>query len=127
MLPSVAGISCLILFAVANSASSKPLAWLAVSSLLVIPIAFLAGLLRSRLARGGVADLFGEIRTMRGAQLQERLAKAAGDQSLVVAHRHADAYADAGGVPVSIPPAAGRAYTPFDGGALVYDAALDED
>ena len=127
MLPSVAGISCLILFAVANSASSEPLAWLAVSSLLVIPAAFLAGLLRSRLARGGVADLFGEIRTMRGAQLQERLAKAAGDQSLVVAYRHADAYADAGGVPVSIPPAAGRAYTPFDGGALVYDAALDED
>ena len=95
MLPSVAGISCLILFAVANSASSEPLAWLAVSSLLVIPAAFLAGLLRSRLARGGVADLFGEIRTMRGPELQLRLAKAAGDQSLVVAYRHADAYADA--------------------------------
>ena len=64
-------------------------------------LAFLAGLLRSRLARGGVADLFGEIRTMRGPQLQERLAKAAGDQSLVVAYRHADAYADAGGAPVA--------------------------
>jgi signal transduction histidine kinase len=127
MLPSVAGISCLILFAVANSASSEPLAWLAASSLLVVPAAFLAGLLRSRLARGGVADLFGEIRTMRGAQLQWRLAKAAGDQSLVVAYRHADEYADADGASVAVPPPAGRSFAPFDGGALVYDAALDED
>ena len=45
------------------------------------------GLLRSRLARGGVADLFGELRTLRGAELQARLAKALGDPSLVVAYR----------------------------------------
>ena len=127
MLPSVAGISCLIFFAVANSASSEPLAWLAVSSLLVIPAAFLAGLLRSRLARGGVADLFGEIRTMRGAELQQRLAKAAGDPSLVVAYRDSETYADADGTPVAVPPEPGRAFAPLDGGALVYDAALDED
>jgi signal transduction histidine kinase len=129
MLPSVAGISCLILFAVANSANSKPLAWLAVSSLLVIPAAFLTGLLRSRLARGGVADLFGEIRTMRGAQLQQRLAAAAGDPSLVVAYRQADglSYADAGGVAVAFPPGPDRGFAPLDGAVLVYDVALEED
>ncbi|WP_053227199.1 sensor histidine kinase [Solirubrobacter soli] len=115
MAPSVAGIACLLCFAVANSADAKALAWLAVLSLLLIPAAFLAGLLRSRLARGGVADLFGEIRTLRGDELQARLARAAGDPSLVLVH----------GEPPAVAP--GRAVAPLEGGALVYDSALDED
>jgi signal transduction histidine kinase len=113
--PSVAGIACLLFFAIANSADAKVLAWLAVLSLLLIPAAFLTGLLRSRLARGGVADLFGEIRTLRGDALQARLARAAGDPSLVLVR------GDPG------PVAPGRAVAPLEDGALVYDAALDED
>src|SRR3954453_10142634 len=56
MLPSVLGISCLLFFAFVNSTTSAWLAWLAVGSLLLIPVGFLAGLLHSRLARGGLAD-----------------------------------------------------------------------
>jgi signal transduction histidine kinase len=128
MLPSVAGISCLLLFAAANGASSVPLAWLAVCSLLVIPLAFLAGLLRSRLARGGLSDLLGELRTLRGTELQARLAKATGDPSFVVAYRQPDgAYADTAGAPVALSPRKGRSVASLDGAALVYDEALDED
>jgi hypothetical protein len=103
MLPSVAGISCLLFFAAANGAGSVPLAWLAVCSLLVIPAAFLAGLLRSRLARGGLTDLLGELRTLRGAELQARLAKVTGDPSLVVAYRQPDGtYDDTDGAAVEL-------------------------
>jgi signal transduction histidine kinase len=127
MLPSVFGIVTVLLFGV--SQGSGAVAWFAVCSLLLVPAGFLAALLRSRLARGGVADLFGEIRTMRGSQLQERLAKATGDPSLVVAYRQpgSDAYADADGDPVALPPGSGRAFKTLDHGALVYDTALDED
>jgi signal transduction histidine kinase len=135
MVPSVAGISCLLFFAVAQQATPPVVQWLAVCSLLAIPAAFLAGLLRSRLARGGLADLFGELRTMHGAALQARLAKTLGDPSLVVAYRvpGQQAYADADGGRVPLPArASGRAVAPIerDGrevAALVYDAALDED
>jgi signal transduction histidine kinase len=126
MLPSVAGISCLLLYAVVNSAGSVALAWLAVGSLLVIPAAFLAGLLRSRLARGGVTDLLGELRSLRGAELQARLARATGDPSLVVAYRQPEGdYADSDGAKVAL--GAGRSVAPLNGAALVYDEALDED
>jgi signal transduction histidine kinase len=113
--PSVAGIVCLLFFAAVNSLDIVVLAYLAVTSLLLIPAAFLYGLLRSRLARGGVADLFGEIRTLRGEELQARLARAAGDPSLELVR----------GNPGPVAP--GRAVAALDGGALVYDPALDED
>ena len=58
MLPSVAGISCLLFFAIAQQATLVSRAWLRRCSLVTVPAAFLIGLLRSRLARGGLADLF---------------------------------------------------------------------
>ena len=116
MAPSVAGIVALLVFAAAQTPDTPPpLQWLAACSLLLVPAAFLAGLLRSRLARGGVADLFGEIRTLRGPQLQARLARAAGDPSLVIAYGDGP-YADAG-----------RSLARLDGAAIIYDPALDED
>ena len=130
MLPSVAGVASLLFFAVAQTPTTPPpVQWLAVSSLLLVPAGFLGSLLRSRLARGGLTDLFGELRILRGSELQARLARATGDPSLVLAYRTAgtDDYADAHGDPVALPPAAGRAVTPLDGAALVYDAALEED
>ena len=54
MAPSVAGIVALLVFAAAQTPDTPPpLQWLAACSLLLVPAAFLAGLLRSRLARGG--------------------------------------------------------------------------
>ena len=92
-------------------------------------------MLRSRLARAGLADLFRQLRTLRGGALQQALAKTLGDRELVLAHRLADreGYADAHGEPVALPATGhGRATATIevDGrevATLVYDAALDHD
>jgi signal transduction histidine kinase len=109
--------------------------WLAICSLVSVPAAFLIGLLRSRLARGGLADLFRDLKTTGGIGLQEALAKTLGDPSLVVAYRLPESlgYADADGRPVLVPPVAADrsvATVESDGTelvALVYDASLDDD
>jgi signal transduction histidine kinase len=132
MLPSVAGIAALLFFAVAQQAAPVPLRWLAVLSLLLIPAAFLAGLLRSRLARADLAQLFGDLRSLHGPDLQAALARALGDPALVVGYRAADTdgYIDAGGAPVAFP--AGSRVVPVeqDGreiAVLAYDASLEDD
>jgi hypothetical protein len=134
MLPSVAGIACLLMFAAVQQIPELWLIWLAVLSLLLVPAAFLAGLLRSRLARGGLAQLFFDMSTMSGATLQARLARALGDPGLVVAYpRGAGAYVDGGGAPVELPgPGDGRSVARIERGgrevaAIVYDASLDDD
>ena len=94
-----------------------------------------ADVVRSRLARAGLAELFRDLRTMRGGALQDALARTLGDPALVVARRlpDEDAYVDADGDRVVLPPTDGdRAVAPVerDGrevAALIYDAALDED
>ena len=121
LLPAVAGISALVFFAVANQAPSEWLAWIAILSLLTIPAAFLVGLLRSRLARGGLADLFRELPSKRGAELEAALARTLGDPDLTVV------YDD----PLP-PPAEGRRAVPIEQegrpiAALHYDASLDDD
>jgi signal transduction histidine kinase len=112
-----------------------PLVWILNTALLTVPAALLWGLLRSRLARGGLADLFRELATRRGVQLEAGLAKTLGDPSLVLAYRvpGGRSYIDGAWQPVA-PPAPGgdRTSAPVerDGrelGMLVYDAALDDD
>ena len=91
--------------------------------------------LRSRLARAGLAELLRDLRALRGGALQTALARTIGDPDLVVAHRApgSSAYADADGSPVRLPgDGDGRGYAPVevDGrevAALVYDASLDDD
>ncbi len=92
MAPAVAGAACLLAFAallavsVAGGGRPPLLLWVAACLLVTVPIAFLVGLLRSRLARGGVASLFRELRTMRPDDLQAALARALGDPALVLAY-----------------------------------------
>ena len=71
MLPSVAGAALLVV-ALATVLAWVLLVWLVLAALLLVPAAFLAGLLRSRLARGGLRALFGELGGMRGEALQAR-------------------------------------------------------
>jgi signal transduction histidine kinase len=141
LLPSVAGAACLLLFAallvndLVPGPRSQALLWVAACSLVSVPAAFLAGLLRSRLARGALADLILTIRTKRGSSLQDALARALDDPELVVAYRlpHSLGHADAAGEPVLVPPIArdrSTAHVEHDGrrvAALVYDASLDDD
>jgi signal transduction histidine kinase len=90
-------------------------------------------LLRSRLARAGLAELFRDLRDLRGPALQDALASTLGDPELVVARLGPDGYADARGVGVTLPaPGGPRSVAPIEvdgepAALLVYDAALDDD
>jgi signal transduction histidine kinase len=141
LLPSVAGAFALALFAalvtndLVTGARSDVLLWAAITSLVTVPLAFLAGLLRSRLARGGLAELFRELRTMRGPALQGALARTLGDPELAVAYRvpGREGYVRADGTPAAMPePGDHRRIVPIEHSgreiaALVYDASLDDD
>ena len=88
LLPGVAGALCLLLFAVMlvvqliGGEKSQLILWVATCSLITVPIAFLAGLLRSRLARAGVADLFRDLRSIGPVELQTALARVLGDPAV---------------------------------------------
>ena len=123
LLPSVAGAFGLLCFAallvndLVSGTRSQTLLWMAACSLVLVPLAFLAGLLRSRLARSGLAELFLGLGTMRGGDLQAALAKTLGDPGLVVAYWLPDygSYADATGQSVELPANGGdRAVAPVE-------------
>jgi signal transduction histidine kinase len=126
LLPSVAGafaLSCnaaLLINDLIAGTRSQTLLWLTACSFVTVPLAFLAGLLRSRLARGGLTDLILRLGSTRGAELEAALRRALGDPSLVLAFE---------GAPVG---GGGRAVAPIENGgrqvaAIVYDASLDDD
>ena len=90
--------------------------------------------LRSRLVRSGLTELFRDLRTIRGAGLQEALARTVGDRDLVVAYRHGDdGYTSAAGQAVTLPADGDdRAVSSVEIGghevaAIVHDAALADD
>jgi signal transduction histidine kinase len=144
LLPSVAGAACLVLwlpvlvrdflrgyrFVLAGQAID----WVVAITVAIVPLVFLAGLLRSRLARGELADLFRTLREMRPAQLQTALGHAIGDPSLVIAYRRPGrGLENADGETVALPtPDDDRSavWVERDGrqvAALVYDTSLDDD
>jgi signal transduction histidine kinase len=100
------------------------------------PFAFLAVLLRSRLARGSVAELVVELEEARpSGALRDALARALGDPSLTVAYwlPGQQCYVDLEGRPVE-PPGGGQGRTATvverEGrrvAAIVHDRALSED
>jgi signal transduction histidine kinase len=141
LLPSLAGALALVFFTallvndLIAGTRSQTLLWLAASSLVSVPAAFLAALLRSRLARGELAGLFRRLGSLRGGELQAALANSLGDPALTVAYwlPAYETYADASGQPVALPEPGGDravAHVARDGrrvAALVYDASLDDD
>ena len=141
LLPGVAGAACLLLFAVmivaglVSGERSQILLWVAACSLVTVPLAFLWGLLRSRLARGALADLFRGLRTMRPGELQTALARALGDPELLIAYPRPDdrSYVDSSGATVALPEPDGErsvARVEREGdvvAVLVYDSSLDDD
>ena len=140
LLPSLAGGLVLALFTVLlandliSGTRSEPLLWITACSLVTVPAAFLAGLMRSRLARGGLAELFLGLGATRRADLQPALAKTLGDPGLVVARWMPEdaAYVDADGRPVSLPENGDQRVARVEAegrqlAAIVYDASLDED
>ena len=111
-------------------------AWVERVALAAVPVAFLAGLLRSRLARSGVGELVVELgERTRGGQLRSAVARALGDPTVDIAYWSAatDGYLDGEGRPVGAPVDDNtRAVTVIERagervGALVHDAALRDD
>jgi signal transduction histidine kinase len=130
LLPSVAGSFVLLIYTallivdLASGERSEPLLWVASCSLVTVPLAFLAGLLRSRLARSGLADLFRDLRNLDHDALQATLARALGDPGLRLAYAGADGTLPAPDGERSVAPLErdGRRFA-----ALVYDPSLDDD
>ena len=141
MLPSVGGAVCLLLWSalltvdlVVGGTRHPVLLWTTACSIALVPVAFLVGLLRSRLARGGLADLFGELATMQPAQLQAALARVLHDPAFTIAYAEAGGgFVDVHGEPVDPPePSDGRSVSHVARGgvpiaALVYDRSLDDE
>ncbi|HET8950201.1 MAG TPA: histidine kinase [Solirubrobacteraceae bacterium] len=140
LLPSVAGAFTLLMFMallvndLVSGTRSEVLLWATACSLVTVPLAFLAGQLRSRLARGALADLFRNIGGARPDELRPALARALGDPDLAVAYWQPGTrtYADADGRDIRVHVAGERsvAHVERDGrplAALVYDASLDDD
>jgi signal transduction histidine kinase len=110
------------------------LEWLSVLALLTVPLAFLAGLLRSRLARSAVATLVVELgETPEPGRLRDALSRALGDPSLELAYwLRDDTFVDADGHAVSLPAAgSGRVATAVEHSglpvaALIHDESLSD-
>src|SRR5215207_102219 len=122
-----------------NDALGAPLAdWPDVAvqlALAAVPVAFLVGLLRTRLARVGVADLLVELgRPVPPGALRAALARALHDPSLTVAYWLADSerFVDADGRAVTMPDGPERTVTEVQRegrriAALIHDPALADE
>src|SRR4051794_17556382 len=98
-----------------------------VIALALVPFAFLAGLLRSRVAgAAAVSDLVGRLGRERGASLRDELAAALGDPSLELAYWTPTGFVDSDGAPFTL--REGRVATPVEHTALiVHDASLADE
>jgi len=95
-----------------------------------IPVAFLAGVLRTHLQRAAVGDLVVELSEVASpAEVRDALARTLGDPSLELAFQlpGKPRYVDPSGKPVTLPGGDGRAVTKLEDVALVYDPSLLED
>jgi len=137
LLPSLAGAATLAMFMalltndLLSGERSDPLLWATACSLLSVPVALMAGQLRSRLARGALADLFRNIGSVRPEELRPALARALGDPDLRIGYLQSDGgYVDADSRPVAAGGERAMARVERDGrpiAALGYDASLDDD
>lgn len=123
-----------IVDATGGNPEGTPLDWAGVG-FLAIPIAFLVGILRTRLQRSGVADLVVELRSIsRPEEVRDAIARALGDPSLELGFwlPEDERYVDPRGSPLDPDATEGRAVTVLEQNgrrvaALVHDPALLEE
>jgi DNA-binding CsgD family transcriptional regulator len=109
--------------------SSSALDWLKLVYI-AIPLAFLAGVLRTKLDQAAVGELVVELSSVGSpADVRDALARTLGDPSLEVAFRlpGKEGWVSSAGRPASIRAGDGRAVTELEDVALVHDASLLED
>jgi signal transduction histidine kinase len=137
--PGALALSMLILF-FANDVAGEPLgttpAWLYRIAYAVLPLLFLAGLLRMRLARAGVAELLLQLeRPQPAADVRDAIARALGDPTVDVLYWLPDEkrYVDRGGRPAALPrddPQRAATLVERDGrrvAAIVHEEVLSND
>jgi signal transduction histidine kinase len=114
----------------------EPVSWLVLGAYIAIPLVVLGGILRARLARLTVADLFVELRAEPSPdELRDALGRALGDPSLTLAYwlPEFESWSDFEGQVVLLPSeGSGRATTMIDRNgdhvaALLHDPALSEE
>ena len=109
---------------------SSAMDWLKLAYI-AIPIAFLLGVLRTRLQHAAVGGLVIELSEVASAAgVRDALARTLGDPSLELAFwlPGKGRYVDLNGKPMTLPREGGRAVTELEGiAALVYDSSLLED
>ena len=140
LLPSVAGSVWLLFFTVVLTAGlvgvrlPQAVFWMLAFSVVVVPVAFLTGLLRSRLARGGLVELLRGMRAVQQADLRSALARALGDPALVIAYpvTGRGSFVDTEGRSVILPAGGDRSVAPVKRAGelvavLIYDRSLDDD
>jgi signal transduction histidine kinase len=127
-----AGVVLLAAAVAMMATGAAVLEWVTLAAFAALPFAFLAGLLRVRLARAAVGDLFVALRANpEPAALRDALAGALGDSSLRLAYwlPELGAYADLDGMKVDVEETPGRAVTRVDHdgrpvAVMLHDAAL---
>ncbi|MGH3023935.1 MAG: histidine kinase [Gaiellaceae bacterium] len=128
-------IAVLFVSIVVGGSPIAEIRWATFATLGLAPVAFLIGLLHTRLVRSSVGDLFVELQADPApADLRDALARALRDPSLTLAYWIPEfgSYADLDGRPVEVPSGDGRATTLIerDGAnvaALLHDPALDDE
>jgi signal transduction histidine kinase len=128
-------VAVLFMSHVVGAPAIEPIRWATFALIGLAPLAFLIGLLRARLARTTVGDLFVELRADPApADLRDALARALRDPSLALAYWLPEfgSYADVDGRPVELPrDDRTRATTLIDQDgthvALLHDPALKEE
>lgn len=132
-------VSLAVLLAVqaadAPKAVQQTVSWIVVATITAIPLAFLAGLLRSRYSRGdAVGALVSRLNLAHGG-IRESIAVALGDPTVALLYwrEHAGQYVDAEGRAAALPsdgPTRGYVEIEHDGqrsAAIVFDATLSEE
>ena len=115
---------------IATDGRAATLETIARALVVTIPVGTIVGIGSSRLRRPQASELVVELRSEGATTMQERLARALGDPTLVVAYRLGDGrYVDAAGGPIELSQRADRAVTAVTAGgeeiaALVHDPAL---
>jgi signal transduction histidine kinase len=121
----VAAVALLYASYVLAPGLSDAASWLALVLLIAFPFAFLAGLLRMRLARSALGPLLVELgEAPTELELRDALRRALRDPSLRIVYRQGDGFVDGSGKAVSVPASASMI---GPGAALIHDPSLSLD
>src|SRR4051812_16364533 len=121
----VAAIALLYASYVVAPGLSEPASWLTLALLVAFPFAFLAGLLRMRLARTAIGPLLVELgEAPSELELRDALRRALRDPSLKIVYRRGHGFVDGAGQPVALPEGASMI---GPAAALIHDPSLSLD